>query len=139
MRSRFLCAIAVALCCGTGGHAQAPAPFSKVLDDFVAESRQELFSSREACLEWAREHYASLVDGSVGGNLLSKYSMLGRFYVTQESLEFLEGAIAASVTEKNGSCERAQLATIMDYLRSVVLHVPFADTMARPITTHSAT
>ena len=31
-----------------------------------------------------------LVDGTLGGNLLSKYSMLGRFYATLPSLDFLE-------------------------------------------------
>jgi radical SAM superfamily enzyme YgiQ (UPF0313 family) len=111
----------------------APGEFRKVVDDFVVESQQELFGSREACLAWARDHYASLVDGSLGGNLLSKYAMIGRFYATQAALDFLEHGIAAAVDETGQGCDRDVLGTIMDHLRAVVLHVPFEATMAREV------
>ncbi len=110
----------------------APPEFRRVLDDFVEESRQELFMSRDACLDWAKQHYAELVDGTMGGNLLSKYSMLGRFYATQASLDFLERGIATLVREQQGSCDDEVLRAVVDYLRSVLLHVPFARTMATP-------
>jgi hypothetical protein len=99
-----------------------------VIDDFLRESEEELFPTRQACLEWARAHYAGLVDGTLGGNLLSKYSMLGRFYTTQASLEFLERSIESALAERGLAYERAELATVFAYLRAVVLHVPFART-----------
>jgi radical SAM superfamily enzyme YgiQ (UPF0313 family) len=110
---------------------EAPPEFRRILDDFLAESRAELFPTREACLAWARENYAGLVDGSLGGNLLSKYSMLGRFFGTQASLEFLEHGITVALTEQNRECDHALLDAVMSYLRAAVLHAPFAETMAQ--------
>jgi len=109
---------------------RAPAAFRKVIDDFLRESQEEIFMTRAECLAWARAHYAELVDGTLGGNLLSKYSMLGRFYTTQESLDFLQAAIASALDEKNGSHDETQLAAAVDYVRHVALHVPFAQTTA---------
>jgi hypothetical protein len=43
---------------------QAPAGFRKVIDDFLQESRQELFSTREECTAWAVENMEGLIDGS---------------------------------------------------------------------------
>jgi radical SAM superfamily enzyme YgiQ (UPF0313 family) len=105
---------------------QAPAAFARVIADFLEESQQEIFRTREECLTWARKHYAQLVDGTLGGNLLSKYSMLGRFYTTQESLDFLRIAVESALDGRG--CEPRELAAVFDYLRGVVLHVPFAQT-----------
>jgi hypothetical protein len=58
--------------------------------------------------------------------LLSKYSMLGRFYTTQESLDFLRIAVESALDGRG--CEPRELAAVFDYLRGVVLHVPFAQT-----------
>lgn len=110
---------------------RAPAAFKRVIDDFVKESQEEIFLSREACLEWARAHYAQLVDGSLGGNLLSKYSMLGRFYTTRESLEFLHASIASALDAKNGRHDAAELGAVIDHVRNLALHVPFAQTAAQ--------
>src|SRR5205814_10643605 len=66
----------------------APAGFRKVIDDFVRESQEELFETREEVIAWARERLPGLISGELGGNLLSKYSMLGRFYATHEGLDF---------------------------------------------------
>jgi radical SAM superfamily enzyme YgiQ (UPF0313 family) len=115
-----------------GELASAPADFRKVIDDFVAESEAELFPTREACLKWARANYAGLVDGSIGGNLLSKYSMLGRFFATSAALEFLGKGIESALARHGIAYEEAELATVMSYLRAVVVHVPFAVTMAQP-------
>lgn len=109
---------------------RAPLAFRKVLADFLDESRAEIFATREACLEWARAHYAELVEGSLGGNLLSKYSMLGRFYTTRESLDFLEAAIASALDAKHGAHDAEQLAAVVDHVRNLALHVPFAQTTA---------
>ena len=78
----------------------APAAFKKVIDDFVEESQSELHDTREGCLEWAKQNYDGLVDGTIGGNLLSKYSMLGRFYAAHEGLDFLRSAIESAFAEK---------------------------------------
>jgi radical SAM superfamily enzyme YgiQ (UPF0313 family) len=108
---------------------QAPAAFRKVIEDFVRESQDELFESEEACLAWARRNFDALVEGSTGGNLLSKYSMLGRFYVTREATDFLEAAIGAALSEKDPQTDLAPLRAVMDYLRVVLLHVPFRETL----------
>ncbi len=110
---------------------RAPAGFRKVIEDFVRESREELFPSREAVVEWARGRLPQLIDGSLGGNLLSKYSMLGRFYATHEGLDFLQTAIAESLGPELAAEKREELQAVMDYLRTVLLHVPFRETMAR--------
>jgi radical SAM superfamily enzyme YgiQ (UPF0313 family) len=111
---------------------EAPLEFRKVIDDFLAESHEELFPTRQACLDWAHARYAELVDGTKGGNLLSKYSMLGRFYATTPSLEFLERAVAAAIAGR-GVTDRTLLTTVMGYLHAVALHVPFEQSMARDV------
>jgi len=107
----------------------APAAFRKVVDEFVVESRAELFDSAEECRVWARENFAGLVSGSIGGNLLSKYSMLGRFYTAQESIDFLEGVIRAALDDKGNPADPEALRSVMHYLRCVVLHAPFGSTI----------
>jgi radical SAM superfamily enzyme YgiQ (UPF0313 family) len=101
----------------------APA-FRKAIDGFVEESREELFATRQECVDWANRHFAALVSGEAGGNLLSKYSMIGRFYVAHEALDFLELVLRAAIEE-----DHEQLAAVIGYLRCVVLHVPFAKSL----------
>lgn len=109
----------------------APAGVRKLIDEFLQESRDELFPTHDACLEWARLHFDALVDGSAGGNLLSKYSMLGRFYITQDSLDFLEAGLAAALPSPAQAGDREQVAAVMDYLRCVSLTVPFRHSLAQ--------
>ncbi len=108
----------------------APAGFREVIDAFVQESQEELFPTRDACAAWALEHLDGLRSGELGGNLLSKYSMLGRFYATHEGLDFVQDAIAAAMGPEADDDALEQLAAVMDYLRTVLLHVPFAETLA---------
>ena len=89
--------------------AEAPPTFRDLIEDFRVESVEELFDGREACVEWASGHIDGLIDGSVGGNLLSKYSMLGRFFVTQEALSFLEEALAACMSASAGETDLSLL------------------------------
>lgn len=103
----------------------APAAFRKVIYDFVQESQEELFMTPAECIAWGRQHFKELVDGTVGGNLLSKYSMLGRFFVAQDAIDFLEEGIVGCLEGQ----EAPALAAVMDYLRVVTLHVPFRDTI----------
>jgi radical SAM superfamily enzyme YgiQ (UPF0313 family) len=102
---------------------QAPAAFRTVIDDFVRESREELFVSREECLQWARQNLTGLLSGEIGGNLLSKYSMLGRFYAAQEGLDFLRTVLVAALGPQE------QVDTVIEYLRSVLLYCPFEETL----------
>lgn len=108
---------------------RAPIGFKDMVADFVRESQEELFNTKEECIEWGGRNFAGLMDGSIGGNLLSKYSMLGRFYLTLESLTFLETGIWAALREASAETDAALLQTVMGYLRTVLLHVPFAATL----------
>lgn len=110
---------------------RAPAGFRKVIDEFLEESQQELFYTREECTAWAVENMDGLIAGTVGGNLLSKYSMLGRFYATQDGLEFLKAVIVDMLGEGMPDAIRTQLDTVIDYLQLVLLHVPFEDNLNR--------
>ena len=111
---------------------EAPAEFRKVIDDFLRESNEEIFTTRQECLDWAKANYAALVDGTKGGNLLSKYSMIGRFYATMPSLAFLETTLAA-VLEERGRDDQGLLPVVMSYLGAVALHVPFGASMSREV------
>jgi len=109
---------------------QAPAEFIEVINDFVTESKEELFPTREACLEWAHENYDGLVDGTLGGNLLSKYSMLGRFFVTQEALTFLDSVIRSALSQQSADIDLKPLDDVIEYLRNMLLHSPFTESVA---------
>ena len=109
---------------------QAPAAFKKsVIEDFLTESRDELLDTREECAEWAKDNFDGLVDGTLGGNLLSKYSMLGRFYATSDAEDFLEAGIKAALGEGLTNEKMELLGTVMGYLRSVLLRTPFAKSL----------
>jgi radical SAM superfamily enzyme YgiQ (UPF0313 family) len=107
----------------------APAKFREVIDRFVRESELELFDTREECIAWAKEHFDELVAGDVGGNLLQNYSMEGRFFVTHEALDFLESTIRAMLEERMEEDEEEALAAVAGYLRSIVLHAPFGESL----------
>ncbi len=116
---------------------RAPRALQDLIADFRRESQEELFDTREECVAWARRHFDALVSGEQGGNLLSKYSMLGRFYVTQEALDFLELGIAEALGDalRESAAEtrepaQAPLRAVTDYLRAVLLHVPFRQNLA---------
>lgn len=110
---------------------RAPAGFRKVIDDFVRESIEETFPTREECVKWAEQHLEALIRGDLGGNLLSKYSMLGRFYATHEGLDYVQMTIREVLGDSLDEAGTGQLAAVMDYLRTVLLHVPFKETMQR--------
>ncbi len=106
----------------------APAAFQEVIENFIQESKDELFGTKEECLEWSKHNYEGLIDGTIGGNLLSKYSMIGRFYVFDEGLTFLRSTLVGILGESDD--EKAEmLQSVIDYLSSIVLHVPFAKSL----------
>jgi radical SAM superfamily enzyme YgiQ (UPF0313 family) len=105
---------------------EAPAEFRQTVEDFVRESKDELFDTVEACEEWSRQHFAELVNGELGGNLLSKYSMLGRFFVTSAACEFLETGIRRILEERATQGWRIEgLHAVMGYLKAILLSSPF--------------
>jgi hypothetical protein len=55
--------------------------------------------------------------------------MIGRFYLTKESLAFLETGIASALASRSAPPDPALLATVMEYLDSVLLGVPFRAAM----------
>jgi radical SAM superfamily enzyme YgiQ (UPF0313 family) len=105
---------------------QAPARFQDLITDFLRESQEELFETKEACLDWARRNFDELIDGSSGGNLLSKYSLIGRFYVFHHALDFLQSGIQSFLDDSSAGSVSAQLKTVIEYLRCVMLSAPFA-------------
>ncbi|HRJ90504.1 MAG TPA: radical SAM protein [Pyrinomonadaceae bacterium] len=108
----------------------APAGFQQIIDDFIRESKEELFDTKDECLAWSKTNFQELADGVKGGNLLSKYSMIGRFYVFHEGLEFLS-AVMGEMLERDRTDEDSEiLKTLIDYLGSVLLHAPFAKTIS---------
>jgi hypothetical protein len=110
---------------------RAPEAFRQLIDDFVRESHEELFDSQEECVAWARAHFPELLSGELGGNLQSKYSMKARFYLTQEAVDFLEMAIKSALGDRLTDSIREELTAVTDYLRTVLLHAPFLETIQR--------
>lgn len=57
-----------------------------LLDNFVAETKGELFPSREACVEYYSrpENFERLKRGEIGDNLMYKYRALASFFVWPE-------------------------------------------------------
>lgn len=109
---------------------KAPEKFREVMEQFIAESKDELFATKEECIDWSRKHFDGLLDGSVGGNLLSKYSMIGRFYVFHEGLEFMKTALLEALGADVTAEQREMTDAVSDYLGSLLLHVPFNESLA---------
>lgn len=55
----------------------------QMLDGFVSETINELFPTREACVQYysSAENFAKLEKGEVGDNLMHKYRALASFYI----------------------------------------------------------
>ena len=113
---------------------QAPEDFKRVLDGFVRESQDELFDSRDAVLEFAHKHYDELVRGELGGNLLSKYSMMGRFFVTHSTIDFLMTTVQQVAEERQATLSADEVDAVGRFLHASVLDVPFRDSINRPET-----
>lgn len=96
--------------------------------DYLDENRAELFATREDCVNWAKAHYDGLISGELGGNLLSKYAMIGRFIAVAQALDFLQRAIGDLIPREDREA-RVMLDCITAYDRSVMPHVPFAETL----------
>ena len=106
----------------------APQALRDAVAGYLQENQEELFATRAECLDWAKENYDDLIGGELGGNLLSKYSMISRFIVLNEALEFLKRAISDLLGDADPNAQE-MLTAIIDYYRAVMLHVPFADNL----------
>ncbi|MBS1239702.1 MAG: cobalamin B12-binding protein [Proteobacteria bacterium] len=110
----------------------APPDFKMVIDEFLRESREELFDTRDEVIEFARTHYDALVSGELGGNLLSKYSMIGRFMKTRSCIAFLKTVIRELAQERGSKLDLDELDAVMGFLDAVMLQVPFREEMEEP-------
>lgn len=108
---------------------EAPAPFRQMIADYLAENQAELYPTREECVAAAERDYQALLNGDIGGNLLSKYSMIGRFLVLQESLDFLHSTIETMIGKQDEDAGD-MLRSVIDYYRSIMLHAPFASSVS---------
>jgi hypothetical protein len=107
---------------------QAPEPFRNAMAGYLEENQAELFETRADCVAWAQDNYDDLISGELGGNLLSKYSMIGRFIVLDEALIFLKRAISDLLDEGDHEAH-AMLDTIINYYSAVMLHAPFSQSL----------
>jgi hypothetical protein len=110
---------------------RAPESIRRLIDNFVKESHEELFDSHEEATAWAKSRFPELASGELGGNLLSKNSMMARFYLTRESAEFIGLAISEALGEQMNSTAQEELAAVIEYLQTVLLRAPFRETMAQ--------
>ena len=64
-------------------------PVRQLLDDFVGETKDELFPSREACVEFYTQpgNFERLANGEIGDNLIYKYRSLSNFAYWPEICE----------------------------------------------------
>jgi radical SAM superfamily enzyme YgiQ (UPF0313 family) len=58
-------------------------PVRKFLDDFVAETTNELFPTREECVQFysKEENFQRLLSGEIGDNLVNKYHAIASFHI----------------------------------------------------------
>ena len=58
-----------------------------ILDDFAEETKQELFPTADACIEFytREENFAKLLRSEVGDNLIHKYRAMASFYFWPEA------------------------------------------------------
>ena len=58
----------------------------RFLDDFVKETKDELFETRQACLDFYSEdsNFRRLQEGEIGDNLMYRYRALASFYLWDE-------------------------------------------------------
>jgi hypothetical protein len=109
---------------------RAPEKMRQMIADYLDENQAELFPSRQACLDWAEGRYDDLINGDLGGNLLSKYSMTGRYIILKESLEFLKNTVDELLEDAGADTDSiGMMESIFEYYNCVMLHVPFSESL----------
>ncbi|MEZ5897599.1 MAG: cobalamin-dependent protein [Parvularculaceae bacterium] len=108
---------------------RASQAFRDAIDEYVRENEGELFTTRDECIAWAERNYTRLIEGDLGGNLLSKYAMVGRFIVLGEALDFLRLALRETLNPQNDREIDQMIDAVTGYYRSIMLHAPFAESL----------
>jgi hypothetical protein len=105
-RSEWLRAMLPAMECETGA-------LRLLLDDFIHETKHELFPTRDACVEYYSrpENFERLERGEIGDNLMYKYRAKASFHLWPEICRL------AMQTTQRLILERADGATIADFDR----------------------
>jgi radical SAM superfamily enzyme YgiQ (UPF0313 family) len=64
-------------------------PLRQLVDNFIRETKQELFPTREACAEFysQEDNFRKLCNGEVGENLVNKHNALATFHVWKSICE----------------------------------------------------
>ena len=110
--------------------ADAPAPFREAIAGYIQENKDELYETRDECVAASKANIDKLISGELGGNLLSKYSMIGRFFVLPESLQFLESVLLSLCGDDTEADDRqAMVRCVAEYYKNVMLHAPFAQSL----------
>ena len=75
--------------------ATASENIQKIMNDFVAETKSELWNSEKELLNYYKkeENYQKLIDGKVGGNLIYKYKSISLLTASSEWIQFIEKQI----------------------------------------------
>ena len=77
----------------------------KYVDDFVAETRGELFPNREACFAFYNrpENFKRLLESEIGDNLMHKYHAIASFLLWPELCAVAMGALKKLAVERGVS------------------------------------
>jgi radical SAM superfamily enzyme YgiQ (UPF0313 family) len=96
----------------------------QLLEEFVTETRNELFPTREACVEFysQEENFQRLVRGEIGDNLMYKYRALASFFVWPEVCRTAMEATREMLHRRGAATEIPQLDRFWDDFTRYVEH-----------------
>lgn len=101
--------------------ARLPAEMQKVFDSFVAETKSELWDSREALLAHysQRENYEKLLNGEAGGNVLYRHKVWLFSSYMPEWIEFVFSLTAELMRERLAGDRSPRVEALLDELRQL--------------------
>ena len=96
----------------------------RLLDEFIVETRNELFPTREACVEFysREENFRRLLRGEIGDNLMYKYRALASFFVWPEVCRAAMEATRAMLHRRGAAAQIPQLDPFWDDFSTYVEH-----------------
>jgi radical SAM superfamily enzyme YgiQ (UPF0313 family) len=96
----------------------------RLLNDFLGETRHELFPSREALVEFygQEENFRRLTAGEIGDNLMYKYRVIAGFFVWPEVCRMALEATREMLRERGAEDEIAGFDELWDDLQLYVEH-----------------
>jgi len=91
-----------AMCAGLD---RSAGPIREFVQSFVAETINELFPTRESCLEFYRrdENFERLLRGEIGDNLMYKYRAIASFHLWPEICQLAMDETRRLIEERDGS------------------------------------